>query len=211
MAGSIPAQFEAPFKQLEDDLLDVGEHWQMFHQLFVKGNRRIELMQLTAPAFFGSLQQVLLYDVVAGLARLNDKTIVCGRANLVLGTLVEILDPVQHKALIPLMKDKVDKAKKAADPFVQYRHKIIGHRDYGVAVGTNPSPQFKVNEANEALNKIADTLNTFKLHFTGAETAYLTPISLGNADALLFSLRQSVAYHNLVCEGKAPRLPIEDI
>lgn len=209
MARSFPTHLAEPFAGLESDLMALVERWGMFSYLFVGDgtSERIEVMRSTSEDFFLHVQEILVYDIASGIARMNDRTETCGQKNLVLATLVELLDETNEATLISTLEPKVTAAKAAAKSFIDFRHKLTSHRDYAVAVLGAPSPGFPVGQVYPALDAIAKVLQPFKVHFTGAYTMYLTALADGGAESVLSVLRLGHAYRKLRYEGRVPPLP----
>jgi len=205
----MPRDLESEFKQLHHDLVGLCGRWQMFKQLYMSGKPRLDVLATMAPAFFGLTHTVLLEDLLSGIARITDKTVVCGKDNLVLRQLLDGLDQATHGALHTELSSKLATAETACDPIRKIRHKVLSHRDYNTALDpkANPLPQITEKTVEDALVAIADFLNSFQQPFGGAMIGYMNTITgLGDADNLVKQLRRAYEHIQLQKQGKVPRV-----
>jgi hypothetical protein len=135
----------------------------MYRQLFGTSKERVELLNRCAPAYFGIAQATLLDDVLSGIARITDKTVVCGKDNLVLRQLNEELEPLTHATEIAALETKQAAVAAAVGPITTIRHQQLSHRDMQFALNptAHPLPPMDRQQVDDALAAIGDFMNTF--------------------------------------------------
>jgi hypothetical protein len=178
----------------------------MYRQLFGTSEERVELLNRRAPAYFGIAQATLFDDVLSGIARITDKTVVCGKDNLVLRQLIEELDPVTHATVIAALQAKQSVVGAAVGPITTIRHKRLSHRDMQFALNptAHPLPPMDRQKVEDALGAIADFMNTFQKLFGEDPYQYAETVTgLGNGDALIRHLQRAEAHLQLEKTGAA--------
>src|SRR3954462_5944216 len=64
---------QVPFRALSNRVTQLHWRWQLFHQLYVTGQRRVELLNESAGGFFHELQWIMRDELVLSTARLLDR------------------------------------------------------------------------------------------------------------------------------------------
>ena len=198
-----------PRDGLEAIELDVGllhTHRAVYGELF-SDRERFELLLSGGGAIFDVLRDVLLTDIVLGLARLVDPAEM-GRAgklkNCSLLWLPELVatacaDPdltyvPRHDPDFPSeIAAMVEEARRSCEFAVTWRHKRIAHRDRSIALGTagESLPPLDFADIDKGLSKAADVVNVVQQYFCGgARTAF--DVNFFTADALLYFLRRGI-------------------
>lgn len=202
----IPANVAPIFHGLHADFVGLQVRYLMYRQLFGTSEERVELLNRRARAYFGIAQATLFDDVLSGISRITDKTVVCGKDNLVLDQLIEELDQMTYTTEIAALRSKRVAVATAVGPITTIRHKRLSHRDMQFAL--NPTahslPPMDRQQIEDALKAIADFMNTFLELF--GENPYLyaeTVPELGNGDALIRHLQRAEAYMQLEKTGAA--------
>ena len=194
----IPSDLKPKYEQLRTDLSDLYFRWKTFKDLFGYSKVRLDLLNETAPHFFSELQQLLIRDIVLGIARITDPPQSCGRDNLTLPKLADDIDPQVHPQLAAQITTEVDQAENLAGPVREYRHKLLAHRDLGVALGGMP-PGVSFDDLRAALEQCARVLNTVQKHFGEGETGYEQGIeSPQGVPALISALKQSAVLKDML-------------
>ena len=194
----IPSDLKPHYEQLRTDLIDLFFRWIAIKNLYSHSQERLDLLNETAPNFFSELQQLLIRDLILGIARITDPPQTCGRDNLTLPRLAGDIDPQAHPQLHNQVAAGVNKAKQAAGPARNYRHRLLAHRDLGVALGSMP-PGVTFKDLRVALEQCALVLNIIQLHFGEGTTIYERGIeSLQGVPALMSALQRSVVLKEML-------------
>ena len=77
-----PENLSWVFDELKSQLALLEYEWWTFRTLFGSEKDRIELLNESAPFFFGVIQHVLFADCVMMIARLSDPSTTSGKGNL---------------------------------------------------------------------------------------------------------------------------------
>ena len=135
----------------------------------------VAVLNKTAPEFFVLLQQLLVQNIILGIARLTDKPETLGRANSTLSRLVlELLADKKYSDLRIRLDEKCKRIEKMSDPARLYRHKLLAHADQAECLkeNTNLGKKISIKFVRKLLKQIADFLNTFDYEFTNAKIDY---------------------------------------
>jgi hypothetical protein len=209
MPTGLPGHLQPIFDCLHHDIVGLQIRWQMYRQLFCANDQRVALLNSVAPSFFGTVQEVLVDDVLSGIARITDKVKTCGRENLVLRQLVGGLDHTAHATLVKQLETKLGVVETSCGPITEVRHKRLAHRDRATATSphTSPLPAISREIIEKSLAAIADFMNSFQFHFTDTTIAYAETITpLGDGIALVKSLRRAVEHRKLERQGEVPAI-----
>jgi len=201
-----PANVAPIFQGLHADLVGLYVRWLMYRQLFGTSKKRVELLNRRAPAYFGIAQATLFDDVLSGIARITDKTVVCGKDTLVLRQLIEELDPATHATEIAALQTNQTTVAAAVAPITTIRHKRLAHRDMQFALNptAHPLPPMDRQQVEDALAAIADFMNTFQNLFGEDQYQYAeTVTNLGDGDALIRHLQRAEAHLQIEKTGAA--------
>jgi hypothetical protein len=199
-----PANVAAILQGLHANLVGLYVRWLMFRQLFGTSKERVELLNRLAPAYFGIAQATVFDDVLRGIARITDKTVVCGKDNLVLRQLIDELDPATQATEVAAPETKQAAVAAAVGPITTTRHKRLSHRDMQFAL--NPTahalPPMDRQLVDDALAAIADFMNTFLKLFGEDQYQYAETVTgLGSGDALIRHLQRAEAHLQLEKTG----------
>src|SRR5262245_11939794 len=129
----ISEAFTDAYETLSTDLTWLHVRWQLYQQLFCKGERRVALLNETAGVFFYVLQQILLSDVILGVCRLRDPLSMAKRQNLVLESLIELVESASYPELVIELRGILQEFKEAVQPLKTHRNRRIAHRDSDTA------------------------------------------------------------------------------
>jgi hypothetical protein len=131
--------------------------WGNYRYLCVEDQQRVDVLSATAPDFFTWVVGLAADSVFMGIARLTD----AGRANASLERLLtatgwENTDLSRWKTF----SAQLAKVRATCKSCVYYRHKLLGHLDYSVALKVQPIPIVTVREVDAALDTIESFLGT---------------------------------------------------
>ena len=116
----------ALFHTLSSELTWLHWQWRQYRILFGDKKSRLDLLNQSAPFFFGTIQLVLFEDTLLSLARLVGPTKSAGKPNLTVQRLPELVGVI-HDA--DRVEELVQNAVSAADFAVDWRNRRIAHRD----------------------------------------------------------------------------------
>jgi hypothetical protein len=168
------------YNELMNDVVWLHVKWSQYRQLFGKSPARIELLNATAGTFFYVIQNILMDDVLLHLARLTDKPKSCGKKNLSILTMANLISiPILTVEVKKLAEIAYMKCKNARE----WRNRRIAHHDFHDAmVSIDESlPGISRDYIETALDAIRVTLNRIENHFFYSEVWY-QDTSLGPLD-----------------------------
>jgi hypothetical protein len=186
------------FYALFCEICHLHQKWGQFAELFGRNEERIALLNRAAPAFFGSLQQVLWNDVLLHIARINDNTHSGGpkRRNLTLSGFAEMVSEDDFKTKLI---SQMEKAKHASAFCRDWRNRLLAHTDFEVAVrkSTRPIEDASRLKVREALIAIVDFINLVNVRY--GESPLLFDNEWGGEDAqgLLYVLNDGLQLEDL--------------
>jgi len=153
------------------DLTWVHLEWKQYRELFGTSESRIDLMNKTAPRFFGSLERVLWQDVLLTLSRLSDPAGTGGQHNLTFRRLPEHINDLD---LRKRFCDALDTYEKAAQFARDWRHRRYAHRELRHASDPKTHALAPASRASveDALRAARDLMNLLEGEFQDGETAY---------------------------------------
>jgi len=180
------------FYSLFNELAWLNIKWRQYTQLFSTSSSRLELINSTASFFFYMVEIVVWEDVLLHIAKLTDKEKSCGHDNLSICHLHKLLDDAELTAksinLIDIARDKSAFAR-------DWRNRKIAHFDLKLmtteqsAIPLEPAGR---NNIDKALDAIAAVLNTIELHYCKCTTGFDFHFKKGDAESLLFILRDGL-------------------
>lgn len=163
--------------------------WGEYKCLFSDSEASVDLLNSTAPAFFGRVQHLLWSETLLALCRLTDPSAIRGRRNLSLAQLAtEITDPHLRSSFALLERTARDRTEFARD----WRNRHLAHRDllWSKDPSAHPLERATREQVELALGAIRDALNLIQSHFEGNATCYGHSIEpLGGSATLLHRLR----------------------
>lgn len=186
------------FDRLRLDTLDFSFEWQLWKALFRTSQEQIDLLNTSAPTFFGRIQATLFQSIVLRASRLLDSPKTGGQDNLVLEQLL-LASPADVSAeLTTTMRQALAKAKSHAAAVKTWRHKYLAHRDLDHATMVQPptDAEVKYDDIDSVLEAFSDYLNAFDQHFETRTTAYLVAGEVGH-ERLIRRLKDAKLYDTL--------------
>lgn len=200
----MPDSITTEFRQLSEDLSWAYARWMLFRQLYAHSEKRLNLLEHSASAFFEFTFHILRDDVIMALTRLADPERNRQQENLSLEQIMTCLGENNvHAELLAKLRKKLDLFKELCRPLKTHRHKRLAHRDLklSLAGASEPLPRITVVMIDKALASAGDFLNVVKLHFDNSQTGYEHFGMTGDADALIYHLAEVQRYKELVSSG----------
>ena len=179
------------FHTLSIELTWIHWRWKQYRTLFGDKESRIDLLNESAPFFFRTVQDVLFEDTLLAVARLVGPKKSMGHLNLTVLRLLELIeDPAQGERV----KELTAEAKSTAHFATDWRNRHIAHRDLKLALKEPAKPlELASRELVEAsLEALRSLLNHVQELFVGSTTAYDHSPLTGDAEDLLYVLRDGI-------------------
>jgi len=179
------------FRATSNEVSWIHWRWNQYRILFGERPSRIDLLNEAAPFFFHIVQDVFFEDTLLAIARLVAWPESYGQSNLTIRRFLPLIDD-------PNLRDKIskliDRAATCAAFAVDWRHRHLAHRDLDLALNTSSQPlKLATREkVEESLSALRDVLNCIEGHYCDAHTLYSGPAVPGDADALLYVIRDGL-------------------
>jgi hypothetical protein len=159
------------YDSLMNEIIWISFKWLDYVELFAVNQKRIDILNNSAPVFFSSLERILFRDVLLGLAKITDP------AESRVGKYVHKNVSVQALPSLvdALFKKEVESRLREIETLVPFcrswRNKIIAHKDLDTAlqesaIPLEPANRKKVNELLKAVQELVNTVNYWYLHGT---------------------------------------------
>jgi AbiU2 len=178
--------------------------WKHFQILFQGTELKRELLQTTAPIFFGDLNRLFIEHLVLHICRLTDNAQTAGRKNLTVKFLIEHSD----FSRAPEILDKLQRISADIDAFrkviLPARHRFISHLDLEAVRLDHPLGAASDAEWRKFWLDLKDFLELmFQHHVEPSGHFYLN--AMGNttdADSLLTALRNAKLFDAVISESE---------
>lgn len=180
------------YDALVNEITLVTLEWLTAKDLFGTSTARVDLLNRTAVNFFQVCQSTFRDGTFIGLSRLTDPLQIFGKDNLSLDRLLEGLDKEVYSQFAIELSSLISIAKALCEPFRQYRHKKLAHRDLLTVLnpGTNSLPSITVGEINRGLKSVQDVVNRFGQYFLDKTTWFDGIIQEAGVDSLVLYLER---------------------
>jgi hypothetical protein len=182
------------------DVTGLHLKWAEYRELFATKASRIDLMNETAPRFFGRLAELLWTDVLLHLSRLTDPAVTVGKRNLTLLCYPPLVARMPIRDAISAALDRVDSSTRFAR---DWRDRRLAHRDFDHAQDPTARPLKPGSGASVegALKAIRDLMQIPESHFRDTHVAYDHVVrASGGAWDLLYHLDNGL---EAVCTQRA--------
>ena len=103
--------------------------WEHYRTLFEGFDLKRELLQTTAPVFFGDLNEIFIEQLVQRICRLTDSARTTGRKNLTVKFLIEHTDFSAAPVTLDKLRVLSDAIHRFRDRIVEARNRFISHLD----------------------------------------------------------------------------------
>ena len=159
--------------------------WEEYVELFGSKPSRIDIVNEAAGQFFRVVQDTLWEDTLLHIARLTDPPRSMSRDNLTVRRLPELIqDETVRAAVQAAIEDAAHKSAFCRD----WRNRQIAHKDLKLALVSGAEPLQSASRAlvAEAMESIANVLNTISLRMMDSTTSFEGIGSSSGALALLY-------------------------
>ncbi len=151
---------------LEDELTWMLVTWKEYRELFAANDRRIDLMNATAPNFFVHYEDMVWRDTMLNLCRVTDSPRSAGKRNL---TIRRLADAIDHAGLQTRVYREVEAAVKTTEFARDWRNRRIAHRSLDLVLNPQPKPLANAGrvQVEDALRAIEIPMNSIGTHYEG--------------------------------------------
>ena len=161
------------YTALHNEVTWLHAKWLEYRKLYAQSDKRIDLLNATAPFFFQVVHDVLWEDVLLHIARLTDPPEQGRHKNL---TLCRLPEAVPDERLAEELRDLVRVAKEQTQFARKHRDKRLAHSDLSLAIGVKAAqlPDASRQDVEEALDCFRKILNRLRASYMdgGGEMAY---------------------------------------
>lgn len=185
---NMPGELADLHWHLEEELVWLHLNWKEYKSLYATNEKRVGLLNATAPNFFAHLEDLVWRETLLHLCRLTDPPKSVGKRNL---TVRRLPDAVTDAQLRPRVEEQVDAAAKAAQFARDWRNRRLAHRslDYVLAPQLKPLQEASRKKVESALLALREPMNTLSVHYEDVHHDYEGVIAaFSGAQALLYYL-----------------------
>jgi hypothetical protein len=192
MTADMPAEMEAEFRLIQNEIYAIIAKWRTFLDLF-GDEATVALLNSTAPVFFRLVQDTFVDDVILSIGRLLDPPKSMGKENLSLARLLDDLAKAGFSELHTEMGVLYSELRREAAQLLAVRNKNLAHNDLATRQAGSASLYVGISRnALEALiQKLCTLMNRIHAALSDTETYYESAGNLpSGAPALLRALRK---------------------
>ena len=184
---AISPELDELFKAVNDEVTWLHTIWELFNQLYWSGAENFEIMEATAPHFFGILRTVLFEEMIMIVNRLTDRPITSGRANASLERLIGLVDVHAHANLVTNLHHRLKELRTNSEIFRTWRDKKVSHNDLSITLERgNTLPHIMRGQAQVVVRNVAEFMNEFSLTILGGSQSYMPFLTAhGDGTALM--------------------------
>ena len=181
---------------LSAELIWLFVRWKQYVQLFADKPSRIEIINESAPFFFGLIQRVLWEETLLGIARLAGPVATAGKQNLSMHRIPPLLSNHDLESRVSVLLDIVDEQGAFA---IDWRNRHIAHRDLNLLLNSEAEPLAIASKelVDSVLDSMAALLNAIDQHYFRSTTAYRMALTTFGAEELLYTLRDGLRLRKL--------------
>jgi hypothetical protein len=169
--------------------------WQHYCTLFEGSDLKRELLQTTAPVFFGDLNLMFIEQLVQRVCWLTDNAQTMSRKNLTIKFLIDHTDFSAAPATLDKLRTLSDAIHRFRDRIVEARNRFISHLDLEAVRLDQPLGAASDAEWLQFWLDLQDFLDLLLQHH-GMKHFYLNAIgNMSDADSLFTALRNAKLFH----------------
>lgn len=182
---------------LNDHLLDILLLWKQYEGLFGVDAETVQILNQSAPTFFGVVQAQLWDGVILGISRLTDPPISAGKKTLSIRAIPDLVPDSVIKAQV---ESAISAAMTDAKFTRDHRNKRIAHNDLVHIQDrvANPLPPASRQKIQAGLDSICAVLEVLNGHYRESCMAYEDLIYTGGAWSVVALLKGGLEHRD--CE-----------
>lgn len=200
----MPAELADLHSRLSDDLTWLCLHWKEYAKLFAESQKRVDLLNKTAPNFFVHFEDLIWQTTFLGLCRLTDPPKSVGKDNL---SITRLSAAVDDESLAIRLEPAIVQALDAATFARDWRNRRFAHRSLELVRDPEVKPLASASrtDIDGAIDRISAVLNMVSVHYSGVHHDYSGVIAaFEGSDALIYFLSSGLeAEESRQAEGKS--------
>jgi hypothetical protein len=178
-----------------DSCIELRSQWEHYRTLFEGSDLKRELLQTTAPIFFGDLNLMFIEQLVQRICRLTDDAQTGKRNNLTVKFLIEHTDFSAAPATLDKLRALSGSIHHFRDQIVDARNRFISHLDLDAVRMDKPLGVASDAQWLQFWLDLQDFLDQLLRHY-GMKGFYLNAMgNMSDADSLLTALRNAKLFH----------------
>jgi len=187
-----------------DSCVLLRAQWMHFTILFEGSDLKRELLQTTAPTFFGDLNQLLIEYLILHICRLTDETQTFGRKNLTVKFLIEHSDWSGAPGMLAKLKPISESIHRFRERILPARKWFIAHLDLSAVRVDQPLGAASDVEWKQFWLDLQDFLELmFRHHIDPHSHFYLNGmVQISDADSLLTALKNGKFFEAVITDGE---------
>lgn len=207
--ATIPSEIDEVYGKLKTEITWMHGRWMVYRQLFAESEKRIDLLNESAPTFFYIIQDVLLGEIQVSLSKLTDPARSGKFDNLSLEQLQMRVKANGQPQLAARLRQLLDELQLKCEPFRARRNKQLAHLDLTTAMESslNPLPGISRQMIEEALKLVRECMNEIERHYCENTIFYEEFIMQSDGEALVSMLKYGRRYKELL---QARTIPFDD-
>ena len=189
-------KIEELLQAISEEIGELHLKWLLFSQLF-KDKETVDLLNESAPTFFGVCQSMFLNDIILSISRLTDPSKTGNKENLTLARILDSIDPSLFQLKTELI-ETLEIVKNSCDFARKHRNRRVAHTDLKTYFQDHPEPLLSSTKEKieEALLGLRTFINKVELHFTQNETGYEYLAVVEGASSLIGCLYDAKSYRD---------------
>lgn len=190
-------QLGAMYYDLNDQVLETLLLWKQYEQLFCVDQATVQVLNDSAPTFFGVVQAQFWDAVMLGISRLTDPAMTAGKSNLSISAIPPIISDPQVRARV---ESAVATALVDAEFAREHRNKRIAHNDLVQIQGLAASPLSPASrqKIEAGLSSICAVLEILNGHYRQSVMMYDDLIFGGGSGSVVRLLEDGLKHQG--CE-----------
>lgn len=201
----LPDSLAEPYRLISDDYTYILYVYKLYRQLYGHSEKRVDLLNKSAPSFFEATQIALLDFVILGICKLLDPAKSAKNKNASLEWLEVLLIKNNNEPLAVDLAAMRKKLNQRSANLRKTRSKRIAHNDLAKAKLAQYYPHdISRKDISVILKSIGDYLNKIDEHYT--KSTFFFDISMdGDGEILLHLLSNGLRYEELIENGSIKR------
>jgi hypothetical protein len=203
--GVIPSEIAEIFVKLEEQVLWLLLHWQVYSQLFNHSKQRRRMLKECANIAFFSFEIGLESEILMSLSRLTDEPLSGDKERLSFEKLHSQIRAAREDELSRKLRVLIKDIRNKCDKIRDHRDNLLAHLNFNINMRKVPTPDLATaSDIEAAIKSVAQYMNTIQEHYGQKSTNYdfVAGISTQDGDALITWLKMGLRLDELIREKK---------